>query len=89
MTPWNRTDDVVALQKNTNMAQAMAAGAEPGPGAATVGDSIAAHSGQNAPTENSACNVGPHWSRHLKCLVCFGYMQQPHTLACGHTFCRM
>lgn len=30
-----------------------------------------------------------HWSRHLKCQVCFGYLRKPVTLCCGHSFCRL
>ncbi|XP_059151118.1 uncharacterized protein LOC131937586 isoform X2 [Physella acuta] len=29
-----------------------------------------------------------HWSLFLRCTICFGYMQEPHTLECGHTFCK-
>uniref|UniRef100_A0A0B6ZFR2 RING-type domain-containing protein n=1 Tax=Arion vulgaris TaxID=1028688 RepID=A0A0B6ZFR2_9EUPU len=34
-------------------------------------------------------NIIPeHWSLFLRCTICFGYLQDPHTLECGHTFCK-
>ncbi|BFZ08684.1 hypothetical protein BsWGS_11723 [Bradybaena similaris] len=29
-----------------------------------------------------------HWSLFLRCTICFGYLHDPHTLQCGHTFCK-
>ncbi|KAK0063939.1 tripartite motif-containing protein 61 [Biomphalaria pfeifferi] len=28
-----------------------------------------------------------HWSLFLRCTICLGYLHEPHTLSCGHTFC--
>ncbi|CAG5126730.1 unnamed protein product [Candidula unifasciata] len=34
-------------------------------------------------------NIFPeHWSLFLRCTICFGYLHDPHTLECGHTFCK-
>jgi len=29
-----------------------------------------------------------HWSQYLRCTICFSYLRDPHTLECGHTFCK-
>ncbi|CAL1529106.1 unnamed protein product [Lymnaea stagnalis] len=39
-------------------------------------------------TEINLKTVHEHWSLFLRCTICFGYMQDPHTLECGHTFCK-
>ncbi|KAL8559210.1 hypothetical protein ACOMHN_048457 [Nucella lapillus] len=63
------------------------AGEEPGSGAGA--GTMVTYSGQNACSAAGADNTAVHWSRHLKCQVCFGYLRQPHTLGCGHSFCRI
>ncbi|KAK7102590.1 uncharacterized protein [Littorina saxatilis] len=64
----------------------MAAGTELGGG--TAGAVMAAPLGQNPLAAGCQDAAVPHWSRHLKCQVCFGYLDRPHTLTCGHSFCR-
>ncbi|GFR76321.1 tripartite motif-containing protein 65 [Elysia marginata] len=32
--------------------------------------------------------IPEHWSLYLRCTICFGYFREPHTLVCGHSFCR-
>ncbi|XP_014679356.1 PREDICTED: uncharacterized protein LOC106819222 [Priapulus caudatus] len=34
-------------------------------------------------------NTFEHWSKYLRCDVCLDYFQEPVTLTCGHTFCRI
>ncbi|XP_012935537.1 uncharacterized protein LOC101863785 [Aplysia californica] len=29
-----------------------------------------------------------HWSQFLRCTICFSFLREPHTLVCGHTFCK-
>jgi len=33
-------------------------------------------------------NSHEHWSQYLRCTICFNYLKDPHTLECGHTFCK-